>query len=233
MSDVLVIQHVAPEPPGTLADVLVAQGHRLRVVRLFDGEPVPEQMDADALVVMGGPMSVGDLDRLPHLQEECRLIEQALDAEAPVLGICLGSQLIAHVLGAPVRAGRGKEIGWYPVFLTAEDDPLLYDVPPEFTALHWHGDVFDLPRGATHLARSAMTDVQAFRYGSPEAPLAYGFLFHLEVTPVLVRTMVKAFADELSEAGVDGHNIVRRAPAEGYMLQELGDCVFSRWSEHF
>jgi len=227
-ADVCILQHVAPEPPGRIRDALEAHGCSHHTVRIFRDEPVPEPLNADGLVVMGGPMGVGDIDKRPHLTQEMALIEQALRADTPVLGICLGSQLLAHALGASVRPGSEKEIGWHEVTLTdtATEDPLFQDVAPSFTAFHWHGDVFDLPDGAVSLARSAQTAHQAFRYGAH----AHGLLFHLEVTPALVDGMTRAFADELAAEGLDGAAIRAAASDHADSLHAVADTVFGRWS---
>jgi len=237
---VLVLQHVRPEPPGPIAAALDDRGVAPRTVRLFRDEPVPETLDADALVVMGGPMGVGDLDDRPHLRQELRLIEQALRDERPVLGVCLGSQLLAHVLGADVRSDRREEvvtglrpdpqteIGWDEVHLTdaAADDPLFCGLDDPFVAFHWHGDVFALPDGAVRLARTARTEHQAFRYGDT----AYGLLFHLEATPKTVAWMTKAFQDELAEEGIDGARLRRAAVTHETALREAAATVFGRWA---
>lgn len=228
MPDVLVLQHVRPEPPGTILEALDARGTSHETVRVFRDEPVPETLDADGLVVMGGPMGVGDVDDRPHLQDEIVLLEQALREERPVLGICLGSQLVAHVLGAEVRSAPDKEIGWSDVTLTeaATEDPLFRDVDAPFPAFHWHGDVFTLPDGAVRLARTAQTEHQAFRYGAA----TYGLLFHLEVTPKTVAWMTKAFQDELAAEGIDGAAIRREAMRHEAALRGVAETVFGRWS---
>ena len=229
MSDVLILQHVRPEPPGTIAEALSAQGVSHRTVRVYRDEPVPDRLDADGLVVMGGPMGVGDLDDRPHLARECALIEEALDDDRPLLGVCLGSQLLAHVLGADVHAAPQKEIGWGDVALTdaAAADPLFRDVDAPFTAFHWHGDVFERPTGATRLARTDATETQAFRHGNR----AYGLLFHLEVTPKTVAWMTNAFQDELADEGLDGAALRRAAMPRESALRETAGTVFGRWAD--
>jgi len=188
---------------------------------------VPHTLDSDGLVVMGGPMGVNDIDARPHLSREIDLIEQALRDERPVLGVCLGSQLLAHVLGAEVRPGPQKEIGWGEVTLAdASDDPLFHGVDDPFTAFHWHGDVFDLPESAEALARTEQTALQAFRYGNA----AYGLLFHLEVTPEIVSGMTEAFRDELEEEGLDGAAIRRAAMTHEDALRDTAAMVFGRWA---
>ncbi len=229
MSDVLLLQHVRPEPPGTIANALDARGVSHRTVRVYRDEPVPDRLDAEGLVVMGGPMGVGDVDDRPHLSKELDLIEQALRDEIPLLGVCLGSQLLAHALGADVHAAPQKEIGWGEVALTdaAAEDPLFRDVDAPFTAFHWHGDVFDLPSGAVRLARTDQTEVQAFRHGNR----AYGLLFHLEVTPKTVAWMTTAFQDELAAEGLDGTAIRRAAMPREAALRDTAETVFGRWAD--
>ena len=229
MSDVLILQHVRPEPPGTIAEALNAHGVSHRIVRVYRDEPVPDRLNADGLVVMGGPMGVGDLEDRPHLGRECALIEQALDDDRPLLGVCLGSQLLAHVLGADVHAAPQKEIGWGDVALTnaAAADPLCDGVDAPFTAFHWHGEVFELPTGATRLARTDPTETQAFRYGDR----AYGLLFHLEVTPKTVAWMTTACQDELADEGLDGAVLRRAAMPREPALRGTAGTVFGRWAD--
>ena len=228
MPDVLILQHVRPEPPATIAEALDDHGISHRTVRIFRDDLVPDTLEADGLVVMGGPMGVGDIEERPHLQKELDLVEQALQDDLPVLGVCLGSQLLAHVLGAEVRPGPQKEIGWDEVTLTdaALDDPLFRDVEAPFTAFHWHGDVFAMPGGATRLARTAQTEHQAFRYGD-----AYGLLFHLEVTPKAVAWMTTAFQDELAEEGLDGAAIRQAAMTHEEEVRSIARTVFGQWAE--
>jgi GMP synthase (glutamine-hydrolysing) len=223
------LQHAQAETPGLIAEVLRAAGIGMRPVETFRPQPVPAALDdAAGLVVMGGPMGVYEQARYPFLADEMRLIEQALRADKPVLGVCLGSQLLAAVLGSPVNPGRRKEIGWHRVTLTpaAAADPLWVGVPSSFTGYHWHGDAFELPRGATGLAASELTACQAFRHGRS----AYGLLFHLEVTESIIAAMVAAFADECVAAGVDGAEISRRMPQHLPPLQAIGRTVFARWA---
>lgn len=206
----LVLQHVALEGPGAIAGALAAEGVALDVVRADRADPVPREPGGHvALVVMGGPMGVYEADRHPFLREELGLVERFLAAGRPVLGVCLGSQLLAAALGARVFPSGGQEIGWAPVELLpgAAGDPLLGAAPRTFTPLHWHGDVFDLPAGAVALARSARTGVQAFRHGAR----AFGLLFHLEADAAQVAALVEAFPDDLHRAGVDGRTVVAEA----------------------
>ena len=204
---VRVIQHVDGEGPGLIAVALERDGVAIDVTRVHRGEPVPQELgDAGGLVVLGGPMGVYEADQYPHLRDELRLIEAALRAGAPVLGVCLGSQLLATALGARVAPAPAKEIGWFTVTTkpAAASDGLFGPLPASFGALHWHGDFFELPGGAASLASSAKTEHQAFRYGDR----AYGILFHLEATPLEVHAMVDVSRNELENAGVSGEELL-------------------------
>jgi GMP synthase (glutamine-hydrolysing) len=181
---VLVLQHIACEPPGVYEDVLRERGAVLHRVQLDEGDALPDWRDADAIVAMGGPMSATDDDELPWLTDEKRLIAEAIRAGTPYWGVCLGVQLLAAALGAPVYAGTDPEVGLLPVQLTDEghDDPVFGGLPAELVTLQWHGDTFDLPPGAVRLARSRAYANQAFKVGR-----AYGVQFHLEVSAEMAR----------------------------------------------
>ncbi len=225
----LVIQHIGCETLGTIAGALGARGISHNYVRAFQGDKIPNTMgDSAGLVVMGGPMGVYEQERYPFLRQEMNLIEKALEEKLPVLGVCLGSQLLAASLGAEVKKGKGKEIGWHPVTLTenALADPLWTEADRSFVAYHWHGDVFDLPSDAVALASSAQTSCQAFCYGRN----AYGFLFHMEVTEKIIAEMVMTFSDELREAQIDGREILEKARNYLPGLRKIGDNVFERWA---
>lgn len=225
----LVMQHHVCEGLGTIADALEQARVIPRFIRSFKGEPIPKEMgDAAGLIVMGGPQSTYEQAKFPYLRQEIRLIEDALEHAKPVLGVCLGSQLLAVTLGAKVYPGRHKEIGWNRVTLTdfAATDLLFAGVPKSFIGFHWHGDIFDLPRGSTPLASSALTANQAFRHGNN----AYGLLFHMEVTRPQIHTMVDTFGDELRRAGLNGSAIKLNANTHLQQLQKIGQEVFSRWA---
>ncbi|HEY3592841.1 MAG TPA: type 1 glutamine amidotransferase [Polyangiaceae bacterium] len=227
---VIVLQHAAPEEPGLIAHALEARDLPIRGVRTFAGERIPENVDEVlGLVVMGGPMGVGDAERLPYLRQEMKLIEQAVKAGCPVIGVCLGSQLLAHVLGARVIKGPRKEIGWHRVTLTDDGltDAVFKGAESSFVAFHWHGDIFSLPQGATSLASSELTTHQAFRYGTS----AYGVLFHLEITPEILKGMVTSFADELSEVGAKPQSLLSASEEHLAPLAERGARAFAVWAD--
>jgi GMP synthase (glutamine-hydrolysing) len=217
----IVIQHEPGEGPGTLSALL--PGHR--VVRTFAGDPVPQT--ADALVVLGGGMGVRDQDRLPHLRDELRLLRRCVDEGRPVLGICLGSQLLAAALGGSVRKALRKEIGFYRVRLEAgaRDDALFAGAPESFVAFHWHGDEFVPPAGAVPLASSTQTAVQAFRFGAR----AWGVQFHLETDEEVLAAMMGG-EDELREAGVDPALLRASALRELPRLGAVAAGVFGRFA---
>jgi GMP synthase (glutamine-hydrolysing) len=230
VTDVLVLQHAQPEGPAAIGEALARRGIALRTVRIDQGAPVPDSpRGAAGLVVMGGPMGVYEEDRFPHLPGEIRLIRRALEEELPILGVCLGSQLLAAALGARVYPSGRKEIGWHEVRLRGEarSDPLFGGVEERFTPFHWHGDIFDLPRGAAALASSRMTELQAFRSGSQ----AYGLLFHLEVGGPSVREMVAAFEVELAAAGLPSGPILEGLAIHAASVDRIGRRVFDRWAD--
>lgn len=194
------LQHVACEGPGLLAGAFEEQGIVLDPVLLYEKHPVPPE-PRDGLVVLGGPMGVYDLPTVfPTAGEEIRLIRATLDRGKPVLGICLGSQLLAKACDARVYPGeKGPEVGWFPVRSApaASQDAVFSSLPSELTVFHWHGDTFDLPPGSVHLASSGAYPHQAFRVGSN----AYGLQFHIEVTAGMVKEWTEVYAKELTTGG--------------------------------
>ncbi len=229
MAKILVLQHHPAENLGAIADALEEAALAWQYVRVFDGAPIPKDLrGAGGLIVMGGPESVYQLDRFPYLRDEIALIENALAAAKPILGVCLGSQLLAAALGAEVRRGDQREIGWFPVRLgdEAADDRLFRGMPREFVAAHWHSDVFDLPRGATALASSERTPVQAYRFGDK----AYGLLFHAEMTREILAALVVEFGAGLKRIGLDGDGIMLDAERHLPALGRIGATIFSRWA---
>lgn len=229
MATIWVLQHERVENLGIIEQVLLSYGLTPRYVRTFAGEGVPGKMrDAAALISMGGPMGVYEHVQHPFLLDEMRLMERALGEEKPVLGICLGSQLLAAVLGAEVRRGEHKEIGWHRVDLSpaGRADALFSELEPSFTAYHWHGDVFSVPPEAVSLAASEQTACQAFSRDGR----AYGVLFHMEVTEKIVGDMVSSFADELQQQNLDGPEIIAQARQHLPELEHRGRAFFQAWA---
>jgi len=229
MSRILIVQHIACETAGLIETVLTEAEFEYEYVRPFAGDRVPREVAGElGLVVMGGPMGVYETAAHTHLDDELVLIRDACRRALPVLGICLGSQLLAAALGAKVEPGERKEIGWFDVTLrpAAAADALFSHASPSFKALHWHGDVFDLPPGAVPLASSRQTMHQAFRWGET----AYGVLFHLESTPRLLDGMIATFTDEFRQEKISA-DLLRQASIEHFPpAQAIGRVVFSQWA---
>lgn len=207
---VLVLQHVPHEPLGTLDRMLRARKIRIRFCNFArTPEAEPQLSGCDALIVLGGPMNVGDQPRYPHLKTELRLLEAALSQGVPVLGICLGAQLLAHALGAAVGRNNRAELGWHEVRLRPAglSDPVLGQLGPAAPIFHWHGDTFGIPAGADHLAESDLCGHQAFRYGQR----AYGLQFHLEVDQPLIERWLRVHKQELEQSeGPEAAQAIRR-----------------------
>jgi len=225
----LVLQHIACEPPGVYEDVLRARGAQLHRVELDAGEPLPDWRGFEAIVTMGGPMSVND--ELDWLDAEKRLIAEAVRAGTPFFGACLGSQLLAASLGARVYAGPAPEVGMLPVTLTdaALADPVFAGLPRELLTLQWHGDTFDLPDGAVALAGSPAYPNQAFRWGSR----AYAVQFHLEVTPQMACewSEVPEYAESLERTLGPGAfpALLRELDERGEQLNGWARRLFAQW----
>ena len=189
------LQHVPFEGLGSIATWLETAGHRLSHTRFYETAALPDPASIDLLVVMGGPMSINDETEFPWLAAEKRFIRAVIEAGKPVLGICLGAQLIAGAMGATVYRNPLKEIGWWAVQAdnTSGD---LFQFPPTATVFHWHGETFDLPPGAVRLARSEACANQAFQLGER----VIGLQFHLETTPASAQAIVSHCGDELVPA---------------------------------
>ena len=190
-----VLQHVPFEGPAGIAAWAAERGHSLSTTALFAGAEPPPPAELDWLVVMGGPMGVYDELEYPWLSAEKRFIAACIEAGKTLVGVCLGAQLIATLLGAAVYRNPHKEIGWFPIELTAagRQSPLTDVLPPGLEVFHWHGDTFDLPSGALHLARSAVCEHQVYLYDGR----VLGLQCHLESTPESVAAIVANCADEI------------------------------------
>ncbi|HLK46719.1 MAG TPA: gamma-glutamyl-gamma-aminobutyrate hydrolase family protein [Bryobacteraceae bacterium] len=220
---VVAFRHVPFEGLGLIQPVLEDNGISVEFPDLFrDGATVPDVSTAAGLIFMGGPMSAND--ELPYLRHELAIIRQAVERAQPVLGVCLGSQLLAKALGAKVYKNSTKEIGWFDVHLTEAgcEDPVLSGLEGTQTVFHWHGETFDLPGGASWLAYSERCRHQAFRIGSH----TYGLQFHLEVTPEMI-------ADWCVQDANCGDIRELTSPVDPYFnatrLAGLAKLVFRRW----
>src|SRR6266508_1013350 len=228
---VLVLQHIACEPPGVYEDVLRERGAVSHRVELDEGERLPHRSEIDAIVCMGGPMSATDDGELPWLAEEKAFIADSVRGGVPFWGVCLGVQLLAASLGARVYPGPAPEVGVLAVELTDEGlaDPVFAGTPRELLTLQWHGDTFDLPDGAARLARSAAYPNQAFRVGAA----AYGVQFHLEVSSGLARewARVPAYAESLERVLGPGalDRLLAELDARADGVLPHGRRLFERW----
>lgn len=205
------IQHVPFEGLGAIGEWAAQHGHAVTRAYASEERYLPPS-DIDLLVVMGGPMSANDVEAHPWLETEARYVKASVQSGIPVLGVCFGAQLLARVLGAEVRPGPHREIGWFPVELTPEGRRTApFDVLPERSvAFHWHGDTFDVPTGAAHTASSGAYPHQAFSY---DGGRVLGLQFHLEMTAEGVRRLVENCPGDL-----DGSRWVQ--PAAGLVAGE-------------
>jgi GMP synthase-like glutamine amidotransferase len=230
MSSCLVFQHIAPEKSFAIGEALTAAGVVVETREVFAGDSIPTGIaDFEGLVVMGGPMSATSDEGFPTRAAEIGVLADALGAGVPILGVCLGAQLLAAAAGGMVIAGTaGQEIGWGDVDLSAaaSEDPLLGGLPNRLTVLHWHGDTFELPVGATHLASSSRYPNQAFRVGER----AWGFQFHVEVDGDAVQSFLAEFGDEARSAGIDPATIAAETSARVERLIPIRDQIVARFA---
>ena len=190
------LKHVPFEGLEAILPWLKEREWQVSLTELYRDEPLPSINDIDWLIVMGGPMSAHDESKYSWLKAEKDLIGQAIETGKPILGVCLGSQLIADVLGSKVYKNPEPEIGWFPIELSekATSHELGRLIPPQVEVFHWHGETFDLPQGALHLASSQACENQAFVYGDR----VLGLQFHLETTQETLEALVHGCANELT-----------------------------------
>jgi GMP synthase-like glutamine amidotransferase len=209
------LQHVPFEGIGSIESWLKINGYEITNTRLFEVAEFPSLKDIDLLVIMGGPMSVNDEDKYPWLVHEKKFIYEAIKSGKAVLGICLGAQLIASVMGARVYKNPVKEIGWFPVCRIPVNDKSVFCFPESLKVFHWHGETFDLPVGATRLAASAACKNQGFQLGKKVIALQ----FHLETTPESAWSIVHNCREELvPSAYIQTDDEILSAGPETYKL---------------
>lgn len=210
-----VLQHVPFEGLGSIEAWLAHRQARVTFTRFFDASAeLPPLEGIDLVIALGGPMSVNDEVQLPWLRAEKRFVAEAMASGKAMLGICLGSQLMASALGAAVYPGPQKEIGWFPVMAEPAAAAGSFVFPASRDVFHWHGETFDLPRGAVHLARSEGCRHQAFQVGRR----AIGLQFHLETTPESAQAIIDHCGDELvPQRYVQTEAELRGVPADRYV----------------
>jgi GMP synthase-like glutamine amidotransferase len=231
MARCLVLQHLEAEGPYQVAEALRVKGIEVDTRLLVAGDSVPSDLGAfDALVVMGGTMSAASDDGFPTRRSEITLLEMALSLRMPLIGICLGAQLLAVAAGAKVYPGdKGSEVGWMPVQLTNEagSDGLFSGVDSPLTVLQWHGDTFDLPEGSVLLAKSERYPNQGFRLGD----CAWGLQFHLEVDEDAVRAFMGGFDGDACTRGVSRELVEAETPGALSKLAPIRTLIFDRFAE--
>lgn len=219
------LQHVPFEGLGSIKSWLDAAGYSTTKTPFYENAQLPDLGQIDLLVILGGPMSVNDEEMFPWLALEKKFISNAIENSKPVLGICLGAQLIASAMGAEVYRNPIKEIGWFPVQGVASIGELFFSFPPSMEVFHWHGETFDLPSGAIRIAKSEGCENQAFQIGKS----VIGLQFHLETTPASVRDIVSNCRDELIPAQyVQTEEEILSANSERYIAinQMMDDILY-------
>lgn len=230
MQKVLVLQHVPHEGLGIIGRELYTNGLQPEYLKVYEGHEFPFDVSGySALIVLGGPMGVYEDDKFPFIAKELKLIRSALKDNLPILGICLGAQMLAKAAGAEVYKGGKKEIGWYEAELTeeGEDDRLFLGLPRKFTVFQWHGDTFDVPANGLNLVSSELFPNQVIKAG----PRAYGIQFHLEVTEEMIKSWIKENSGELEalKGKIDPDAIIKEIPLKIPDLHRLGHTVLSRF----
>ncbi len=223
----LVFQHVGHESAGFFGDLMLSTGFEVQTIDFEAGDSFPKNTGGyDVLVIMGGPMNVYEDDKYPHLDSEIRFAAEFIKNGGAVMGICLGAQIVAAALGARVLAGAEKEIGWHDIRMTDEAaaDPLFSLFAKKEKVFQWHGDTFEIPRGAVSLAFSDAFPNQAFRYGRR----AYALQFHLETDEKMIRDWLAREENkkEIDVAGVSEAEIERGMGVYGDGMRRLAGSVF-------
>ncbi|MHB8347599.1 MAG: type 1 glutamine amidotransferase [Acidiferrobacterales bacterium] len=228
MKEILIFRHAAGEGPGYFARFLDRHGLRYRVIRIDQNEPVPDSIgDSAALVLMGGPMSVNDA--LPWIPKVLRLIGETMDADRPLLGHCLGGQLLSKALGGTVTSNKVREIGWFPVRRTENTaaNDWLDRLPPEFETFHWHGETFTIPPGGSHILSSDACPNQGFVVGK-----ALGLQCHVEMLTQMVHDWSRIGREEIawpSETVQSAGQMAEALEDRIERLHRVADVLYDRW----
>ncbi|MGC8659124.1 MAG: type 1 glutamine amidotransferase [Desulfomonilaceae bacterium] len=218
----LILTHHPSEGPGSIGTFLTSRGVLCQTVPLFDGAQLPsDALGYDAIISMGGPMNVYEEDKYPFLKTETRLLKKALELKIPILGVCLGAQMLAKAAGARVVKSPHEEVGWFKIRLTdlGRLDRLFLGTPSEFEVFQWHGDMFEIPVGGGLLASSDLCPHQSIRFGS-----GYGLQFHVEVT----RNMLSEWFAQTPEQGP----ILERMDMIQKGLSSCANVIFTNFLNH-
>jgi GMP synthase-like glutamine amidotransferase len=222
--NILIIKHIDIEGPGTLEYFLRSQNFfKLEIVELYREKTLPPIETCAAVISLGGPMNVYETDKYPFLKTEEDFLKSAIEKEIPILGICLGAQLLAKVCGSSVKKAKHKEIGWYKISLTdyGKNDKLFSGLADEIIVFQWHEDTFEIPKNALHLAKSKNCSNQAFRYGKN----SYGIQFHIEVTS----EMIENWFLEYKEKNLDIKKILSQTQKLKDELQKEANLIYSNF----
>jgi len=226
------IHHAPFEGLGCIENWIYSKRFPLSSTNIYESDILPDLNDFDWLIIMGGPMGVYDEDKFSWLKDEKKLIKKSIEENKIVLGICLGSQLIANVLGAKVYPNKFKEIGWFPVNFTsaAQNNFLFSSFPKKLNVFHWHGDTFNLPKGAIHIAENSVCKNQAFIFNDR----VIGLQFHLEMTNSSIREMLKEGDDELIEDKyIQSPEEIVRLSNQANLCNELVYALLNKIEERF
>jgi len=221
------LQHVPFEGLGCIDNWAASVGCAVTRTRLYDDEPLPDPRGLGSLFVMGGPMGADDGDRFPWIEREKKFIERIIELGRPVIGICLGAQMLASVLGARIYRNTHREIGWFPVTMTAAalSTPLFAGFPESLTVFNWHGDTFDRPAGLFHCAGSPACKNQMFLYNEK----VLGIQFHFEANPQGVGDLINECRDEMTPGEyVQDEAVIREYLSNAREANRLMDCILEK-----
>ncbi|OIO72165.1 MAG: hypothetical protein AUJ57_06220 [Zetaproteobacteria bacterium CG1_02_53_45] len=206
----LTLQHLDIEPPALIAEAVEDAGHNLTTIRRNQGELLPSSSAGfDGIIIMGGPQSAND--ETADIKAEVEWVKQVLDQGKPVLGICLGAQIMAKAVGAEVSVSPIRELGWHPVYHTTEsaNDPLLKDMPDGLAVFQWHGETFSLTEAMTPVATHPDVPAQGFRLNRAQ----YGLQFHIEVDQTIIETWIAHDESERNHLGIEGIRLLHKDTA--------------------
>tara|TARA_B100001123_G_C15200383_1_gene983119 strand:+ start:49 stop:738 length:690 start_codon:yes stop_codon:yes gene_type:complete len=220
---ILIIQHIDIESPGIILNFMKEKGISFDCRKIENDNT--NLLDYDGLIIMGGPMSVNDKDHYSFIDKEIELVKHYLMINKPILGICLGSQIIASALNSSIYKNSKQELGWHTVSLTQNNDTIFENLENNFLAFHWHGDIFDLPNNSIKLASSQISNIQAFVFQKN----CYGLLFHLEVTKEIVENIIDTFKSDLVSESIDKSIILCDLEKKIKMINDNGKIIFNRW----
>ncbi len=230
MKNILVLQHEAHEGIGAWEPLFNSKGQKLVIRNLFAGDKVPleeELCEWNGIVIMGGSMSANDENKLEFIRDELKMIPQAIELKIPLLGVCLGAQLLAKALKSKITKLPQKEIGWYPLHLglSCAKDNLFGGLSGPVMMFQWHGESFEIPSGAVHLAKSDLCPNQAFKY----TDRVYGLQFHCEMTDSMIRDWVEKGKNEIEEAGLSPEFILEKTPKYLPTLRHWATQIANKW----